>query len=149
MNRDNTRIAPSMPRKSAASPTAQDGLPSRLRAARAFADLSREQLVKRLADSDLTVRKIARFEQGLAQPSVEQVAAVAAACRLPAAFFTTDFEALNDPLAALSARVDEVTAQLRLLKALVVESAQNSRSRSAGTIDAAARRERHAPDRSS
>jgi hypothetical protein len=85
--------------------------------------------VARIDDSDITVRKIARFEQGQAQPTTDQVELVARACSLPTGFFTTDFEALNDPIATLSARVDEVTAQLRSLKALVVESSHAPRGR--------------------
>jgi len=73
----------------------------------------------------MTVRKLARFEQGSAQPSGEQLVAVAEACRLPPAFFTTDFRALNDPLATLSARVDEVAAQMKLLEALVTKAIED------------------------
>jgi len=78
----------------------------------------------------MSVRKIARFEQGILQPTAAQLTAVATACQLPIAFFTTDFKALDDPLAVLSARVDEVTAQLKSLKALVVATSQPSSARS-------------------
>lgn len=117
-----------MPRKSAPPQVAQDGLPGRIRAARAYADLSRDQLVERVTDPEITARKLARFELGSARPTDTQIDKLAEACHLPRAFFTVDFKALDDPLAALSARVDEVTAQLASLKALVVESSRGALS---------------------
>jgi transcriptional regulator with XRE-family HTH domain len=84
--------------------------------------VSREVLVDRMADPGINVRTLMRLEHGDTRPSADQLQKLAAACSLPTGFFTADFKALEDPLSALSARIQEVADQVSRLEATIIAS---------------------------
>lgn len=81
----------------------ENEIAARIRAARAYANLTRSVLVKELDRPDITERTLARFEDAdLSGPSADQLEAIAAACGLPANFFFVDFSAPGDPMATVA-----------------------------------------------
>jgi transcriptional regulator with XRE-family HTH domain len=89
----------------------------RVRAARAYANLSRAALAKQAAHADITQKSIARIET-VRDISVthEQLAAIAQACRLPPAFFSIDFQRLDDPLVQILGRLEDISQRLGRLE---------------------------------
>jgi transcriptional regulator with XRE-family HTH domain len=89
-------------------------LDARVRAARAYAGLTRLQLAVATERPEITDRLVARFEDPhLSSPNQEQVQAIARACGLPASFFTADFDRLDERLS-----YDQVPAFERLRDAI-------------------------------
>jgi transcriptional regulator with XRE-family HTH domain len=93
-------------------------LPARIRAARALAGLSREQLAERLA---VSVHTIAKWEAGTKLPNPARVEQIGSACGVPVEFFRVDLQALtNTPavlstqLAAIEDRPSRIEAELRI-----------------------------------
>lgn len=72
-----------------------DDLGRRIRAARAHAGLSRETLA---ASLNFPMARLERFEAGVDEPGDDRqknIAELADATRLPASFFTGDFDSLD------------------------------------------------------
>ena len=77
----------------------ENEIAARVRAARAYANLTRSVLVKELDRPDITERTLARFEDpDHSGPTTDQLEAIAAACGLPATFFSVDFGAPEEPM---------------------------------------------------
>jgi transcriptional regulator with XRE-family HTH domain len=93
-------------------------LAARLRAARAYADVTRRQLAERIGRRDLDERALAKFEDPtLKAPGYEQIELIAQACGLPTTFFTIDLDKLDDPVAAVAAQLKSIADRLALLEA--------------------------------
>jgi transcriptional regulator with XRE-family HTH domain len=93
-------------------------LAARIRAARAYANLTRAQLAEKLERRDLTERMLARFE-GLHDggPNADQLVAIAKACGLPLRWFTVDFGKLEDPLGSVTASLEDFGERVSRLEA--------------------------------
>lgn len=98
----------------------EQDLAGRIRAARAYANLSRAELVQAVARKDLTQKTLVRLETVAgANVTGPQLAAIAKACNLPATFFTVDFNQLNDPLTQILASLDDVAYRLTTLESRI------------------------------
>lgn len=93
------------------SPAAQD-VAARIRAARAYADLSREELAKRFGGA-ISSRLIRRLERGETRPSEAQLMLFASSCGLPPGFFTADFGVLDDSPGTISSQLDAVVERVQ------------------------------------
>ena len=95
-----------------------EDLPARIRAARALAGLSRNQLAERLGVSSHTV---AKWEAGIQYPNAERLEQIGVACGVPVEFFRANRDALAAPtpglsaqLAAIEDRLSRIEAELRI-----------------------------------
>ena len=99
----------------------EDDLAARIRAARAYAGLTRQQLAEAIERPEITDRVLARFEDpyGTA-PKPEQLRSIANACGLPESFFTAEFQnldaaserSISDALVALNDQLQVIEASL-------------------------------------
>jgi hypothetical protein len=79
------------------APFPDDDLAARIRAARAYANKTRRELVAAINRADITERSVARFEDPHGTlPSDDQLAALAEACGVSASFFADVWEAPDD-----------------------------------------------------
>jgi transcriptional regulator with XRE-family HTH domain len=78
------------------APTPAEDIAARIRAARAYANLTRRELAALAERPEITDRRLAQFEDpyGTA-PNEDQLRALAHACRLPLSFFSIDFKQLD------------------------------------------------------
>jgi transcriptional regulator with XRE-family HTH domain len=84
-------------------------LAARIRAARAYANLTRAALAQELKRPDINERTLARFESLQdADPTPDQLIAIAEVCGLPPRWFSVDFSKLDDPLESIAASLEDV-----------------------------------------
>src|ERR1700722_5559105 len=75
-------------------PLPADSLAARVRAARAYANMTRRKIANATPRSDVTERTLARFEDpNGTSPSGGQISSIARACGLPVGFFVVDLQA--------------------------------------------------------
>ena len=92
-----------------------EDLAARIRAARAYGDLTRRELVAAINRPDVTERVLTRFEDpNSVVPTDDQLAAIASACGLPLAFFSTDLHNLDGARTDTSSLFEQLRAQLDL-----------------------------------
>jgi Helix-turn-helix domain len=78
-------------------PLPDDDLAARVRAARAYANMTRRELAGATTHSDVTEHTVARFEDpDGTSPSRGQISSIARACGLPVGFFVIDLQALDE-----------------------------------------------------
>lgn len=92
----------------------QPEMSRRVRAARAYAGLSANELAERIG---LGLQTIKRIEAGKRNPRRYEIWAIAEACALPRAFFELDFELLCERAETLAALMERLDGRLRRIEA--------------------------------
>jgi transcriptional regulator with XRE-family HTH domain len=84
-----------------------------MKAARALADITVEQLADRIGGRGLGTKTLYNVERGERPLQPREIATIAEACEVPAAFFTADLhEVFDEAPPALATRVDELERQV-------------------------------------
>jgi transcriptional regulator with XRE-family HTH domain len=101
--------------------TAEETRRRRIRAARALADLTVEELADAIDAKGLKAKTLGAIERGEREVRPHELRAIAEACGLPYEFFTADFNILTAPHhgSNLAERMDELEADLKELRRLI------------------------------